>query len=260
MNKRILISLTIIGTVAILAIGGTVAFFSDKEISSGNTFTAGSIDLKIDNECYYNGEPIDDCTWELTDLDGHLFFDFEDLKPGDWGEDTVSLHVYDNDAWGCVAFCNVVSDDNSCTEPELEAEPACMPGYDGELAENLYFVFWADDGDNIYEPETEHIIMAGPASDVMPNRTYALADSENENVFTGYIEPLKGNHDYYIGKIWCFGDLEWNEYTPSTEWYCNGEEVGNEAQTDTLTGDIIFYVEQSRNNSGFVCPNLCSQE
>ena len=47
MNKRILISLSVIGAVAAFAIGGTIAYFSDVETSTGNTFSAGTLDLKI---------------------------------------------------------------------------------------------------------------------------------------------------------------------------------------------------------------------
>lgn len=47
MNKRILISLSVIGAVAAIAIGGTIAYFSDTETSSGNTFTAGTLDLEV---------------------------------------------------------------------------------------------------------------------------------------------------------------------------------------------------------------------
>ena len=48
MNKNILISLAVIGAVAAMAIGGTVAYFSDTETSTGNTFTAGTIDINLD--------------------------------------------------------------------------------------------------------------------------------------------------------------------------------------------------------------------
>ena len=54
--KKILLSTALILFVgSALALGGTGAFFSDTELSSGNTFTAGAIDLKVDNESYYNG-------------------------------------------------------------------------------------------------------------------------------------------------------------------------------------------------------------
>jgi predicted ribosomally synthesized peptide with SipW-like signal peptide len=47
--KRILISLGIIGVVAAVGIGATVAYFNDVETSTGNVFTAGTLDLKVDH-------------------------------------------------------------------------------------------------------------------------------------------------------------------------------------------------------------------
>jgi len=49
MNKKILISLSVIGVVAAIAVGGTIAYFSNTETSAGNIFVAGAIDLKIDH-------------------------------------------------------------------------------------------------------------------------------------------------------------------------------------------------------------------
>lgn len=47
-NKRILASAVVIA-VMLLAVGwGTYAYLSDTETSSGNTFTAGTLDLKLD--------------------------------------------------------------------------------------------------------------------------------------------------------------------------------------------------------------------
>ena len=43
-----------------LVASGTVAFFSDTESSTGNVFAAGSLDLLIDNESYYNGNKCED--------------------------------------------------------------------------------------------------------------------------------------------------------------------------------------------------------
>ncbi len=48
--KKIIISLGIIGVVAAAVIGGTIAYFSDTETSSGNTLTAGVIDIVVDDQ------------------------------------------------------------------------------------------------------------------------------------------------------------------------------------------------------------------
>lgn len=50
MNKKILISLSVIGIAAAIAIGGTIAYFSDTETSENNTFAAGTMDLDIDGD------------------------------------------------------------------------------------------------------------------------------------------------------------------------------------------------------------------
>src|SRR3989344_5061697 len=110
--KKILLSLSMIAVVAVIVAGATGAIFSDTEVSTGNTFTAGAIDLTVDNESYYNGEFNQGTSWlqpaNLNDGQGpgeegqYWFFNFRDLKPGDWGEDTISLHVNNNDSWLCV--------------------------------------------------------------------------------------------------------------------------------------------------------------
>ena len=292
--RKILISLAIIGAVSAIVVGATTAFFSDTETSSGNTFTAGAIDLKVDNHCYYNdrecicatsgehagkcywdiggnghfgdGEVSEDnrcyCTWDEKDLeDGDLFFYFTDLKPGDHGEDTISLHVHDNDAWACVTVKDLKDDDNGCTEPEGEDGDSTCGENEGELSQHLYFFAWADnDGDNVYEPgEGERYLFTnifGPASDVLNGRTYPLADS-TVNVFTGSTsgdEPLIGCDVYYIGLAWCFGTMTVN--TQNGQITCSGAGNHNITQTDSLTGTIEFYTEQARNNSTFVCQQL----
>jgi predicted ribosomally synthesized peptide with SipW-like signal peptide len=106
--KKILISASIVVAVAAVVVGATTAFFSDTETSTGNTFTAGAIDLTVDNQSYVTGPDghliaSPNTSWTLSDITGQLFFNFSDLKPGDIGEDTISLHVDSNDAYLCAA-------------------------------------------------------------------------------------------------------------------------------------------------------------
>ena len=79
MNKKIILSLSVIGIVAAIAIGGTVAYFSDTETSTGNILVAGSLDLKVDHTRQtYNGvdcktckvEVISDTSNEVVSTDG----------------------------------------------------------------------------------------------------------------------------------------------------------------------------------------------
>ncbi len=266
MSKKIIISLSVIGITAAIAIGGTVAYFSDTETSTGNTFTAGAIDLTIDNESYVTDESgvlvySSETSWILDDLDGQLFFNFSDLKPGDVGEDTISLHVDNNDAWACMNVNITATPENDITEPESEVDDQ---GVEGELQDELYFAFWADDGDNVYEVG-EEIFAEGTAADLFDGVNMVLADS-TDNVW-GQEGPLQGGGDtepyvYYVGKVWCYGNLtetpvaQGDDTSPlvrGTGFACDGAPVTNVSQTDGITADVTFYAEQSRNNPNFKC-------
>ena len=301
MNTKILVSLLVIGLTAI-AIGGgmTGAFFSDTETSSGNTFTAGAIDLKVDNHCYYNGMECrladDDeyhwngdvnedecfCTWNLTDLDNEVFADFSDLKPGDHGEDTISFHVNNNDAWLCAHVKITEDSDVDCTEPETESgDPECAPNIvpyvgNGELDNYLTVFAWIDEcnntelqaypGDNKYQPGCDQAISAKPTIIPIPVRltdyegafpiadtTFSIAGMANERGL-----PLTGGKDYYIGTAWCFGNMKVDLSTG--EIICDGRNVQNDAQTDKLKLDVSFEAVQAKNNEDFVCSDYYSGE
>lgn len=256
MNKKIVMNLSVIGAVAAVVIGGTSAFFSDSETSTGNTFTAGAIDLQVDSQQHYNnamctggvwvlepgktvtnpqypvlGQPCGG-TWVLKDLAPTVdkFFNFGDLKPGDSGENTISLHVINNDAWMCATVSNLANADNTLTEPEASVDQNGLTT--GELQQNLMVKIWSDNstgdgwtkGDNVWQAG-EPVLYEGPAQ----AGTWALYDST-----TG--APLTGSSTTYLGVAWSL---------PTS--------TGNEVQTDSLTADISFNVVQARNNGSFKC-------
>ncbi len=256
MNKKLIISLSTIAAIAMIVIGATTAYFSNTETSTGNTFIAGAIDLKIDNECHLNGRVCEcgenrtppcywdgipgignecDCTWGLSDLDGEAIFNFADVKPGDDGEDTISLHVDTNPAWVCAEVSNVTQYENGCNPPELKAEQdeynpdpeTCGDAGEGqgELWNNLTFSIWMDDNcDNIPDPEElPYLVENANASDIK----WPIADSQTGG------SPIR---DACIGVAWSVPD-----------------EVGNIIQSDSVRGDITFSAYQSRNNMSFLC-------
>ncbi len=73
--RKIITSLSVIGIVAAMAIGATMAYFHDTETSTGNSISAGELDLLIadvapvGSESFRNGVS---ATWMA-----------EDMKPGD---------------------------------------------------------------------------------------------------------------------------------------------------------------------------------
>ena len=273
--KKILMSMLVLALVSTVVAGATGAFFTDREISEGNVFTAGSIDLKVDSTASYNGESILAGSWEEMDLGiDSKFFNYEDLKPGDIGENTISLHVYSNDAWG--RFVVDVTDDieNGCTEPEVEEETECMSDNDGELREALLFTSWLDEGDipgfQNYKPDPQN---EGAYYDAQVDLL------EGDNILNG-VEVAFWTGEMAETNSWDFAQIFAETYVAhqctiesghATYDTCHGLALdgrmvgsttyyfglawelpganGNEVQSDGMVADMTFEVEQYRNNN-----------
>lgn len=106
--RKILVSLSIIGVVAAIAIGGTIAYFSDVETSTGNTITAGTIDLAVNSQ-----NPFDSAVVAIYDV-----------KPSEEITDVeVRLrNVGTNDGIADLHILLGESSENIDSEPECEAE------------------------------------------------------------------------------------------------------------------------------------------
>jgi predicted ribosomally synthesized peptide with SipW-like signal peptide len=110
------------------------------------------------------GEEFDFCAPEadefLVNGDGIPIFTLDDIKPGDYGEMTVSIHLCDNPGWLEMTGELIADDENSVLEPEADDDPnnsVVDPGAeivgDGELADSIEVTVWYDeDCDNVYEP------------------------------------------------------------------------------------------------------------
>lgn len=150
----------------------------NKNDKNGNGDNRSGLNLKIDSQChYYNYDPENSRAISGTSLDGYVdvgclangkqfgtwketdlncqnkFFNFKDIKPGDQGEDTISLHVSGDDGCGQIALKNLSSNGNACNEPETHSnDPDCRnkaPGTkenNGELDDTLQFSLWLDQG------------------------------------------------------------------------------------------------------------------
>jgi predicted ribosomally synthesized peptide with SipW-like signal peptide len=211
--------------------------------------------VKLDREC----TPVEEYSqetcytdWDLQNLTNNeqgpftKFYNFKDLKPGDSGENTISLHVTSNDAKACMLFTDYSDLDVDLTDPEVEDvdEPDKVVPALGELGENIYFFGWYDDGDNKWEVEEEPLTVFANgepilAETLLNNQSYLLGD-------------LPAGQTEYIGLAWCFGimNVDLTNHTIT----CDGSGDHNETQTDKIMTSVGFYVEQARNNSDFVCP------
>jgi predicted ribosomally synthesized peptide with SipW-like signal peptide len=257
--KQILLSAGSIIFIAGLSISATGAFFSDQKTSNGNTFTAGSLVLAVDSMSHYDGlicvaipetashhwaqdpnspttqrpDLIDqpcDGTWTLTTLGPtNKFFNFSDIKPGDNGENTISLHV-SNDAW----LCGTVTATNN-----------------SELAKNTYVFGWVDNastsgavpGDNKWQAGERVLFQPRALSSLQSGVTLRVADAAHG-------PALVASTTNYIGLEWCTGTMD---VSVPGSMKCDGSNLGNNVQNDSATADITFYALQARNNPGFNC-------
>lgn len=165
--KRILISLMTIALVGALIGGGVYAYFSDIETSTGNIFTAGTLNLKVSDD-----DPLT-AHFEVTDTYG-----------GESGSDDWLLKNDGSIAGSLdITFSNIVDAENGVNEPE-EADPGedgtvAVPGIDGELAEVLALVIYIDENNNdVYDAGTDTLIYDGfvkPGLEAEQLSNYAMA-------------------------------------------------------------------------------------
>ncbi|ESS03601.1 MAG: SipW-cognate class signal peptide [uncultured archaeon A07HR67] len=101
-------------------------------------------------------EEFDFCSDEadefLVNGDGIPVFTLDDVKPGDSGEVTISIHICDNPAYVYLAGELTENLENGQSEPEMEDEGMDTDSI-GELADAIEVCVWYDeDCDNVYEP------------------------------------------------------------------------------------------------------------
>lgn len=186
--------------------------------------------------------------WSEKDLEGgDTFFNFDDVKPADWGTNVISLHVSTNDAYACLIVGDKDDQENPAQplDPELTAGDAVgvgNPTGHGELSNFLNVFTWGDDGDGVYEGG-ETSLGSGPLSSLT---SIMSMDSLNQQF-------LMSTTTKYIGLAWCAGTLTANEDSPFT---CDGSGMSNIAQSDSFSASLTAYAEQVRNNGTFECADV----
>lgn len=182
--------------------------------------------------------------WSEKDLEqGDVFWNFTDVKPADWGKNTISLHVYSNDAYVCLMPKNVKDDENTVLKPETLAGDNALDGIpNGELSSELEFFMWQDnDADNSYDLGEPILVPAGTAFKDIASTQLALSSPAPVTL---------------VGVQWCAGD----QALAGTVVSCDGNGMGNIAQTDKTIADFVAYAVQQRNNEGFSCANVDLEE
>jgi len=213
--KKIIISLAVVVAVAAIVIGGTIAYFSDTETSTGNTFTTGTIDIDI--------EPGTD--WEngflLTDMKPSQT-DYINFRVNNVGSNPVNI-------WKKLKNF-VPSDNNNPNEPECLASSGTwnnstcsnyVPKYDLQYYIN-------------YDLSVEVYANQSANEPIWWQTIYRDVDNKT-------ISQVYGGNSVLLGMIPAGG------YMKVEQSYHLVGTVGNWAQNDSLTFDIEIMGEQLTN-------------
>ncbi|MFP4022594.1 MAG: hypothetical protein ACLFTS_01970, partial [Candidatus Paceibacterota bacterium] len=155
----------------------------------------------------------------------HSFWNFGDIKPGDWGTNVISFHVDDNDAYLCLAS---FEEDGESPHGENIADYINV------------FSFIDEDGDGNFDPQKD----TGLGTSTLGDGFLTSLDPENEH-------HLSSTSTEYITLAWCAGEIEVDDDTGDIS--CDGSTVSDEAQGSSFGAEMVAYVEQVRNNLEFNC-------
>lgn len=187
--------------------------------------------------------------------DQESLVELTDVKPGDEGGVTFSLHTCDMDSYVWLFAENVAEAENGVTEPEA-ADPQedgtqANPGSNPELGGLLQARVWYDEDCNETVDGSETTILEGSLREVLGVLSQVDGvpgvplDGDRS---TPYDEVVDGTVDdgvdsnrecFPAGATACVG-LEW--------WF--PADHANEAQTDSIGFDLGFYCEQCSANDG----------
>ena len=181
--KKIFLSLAIIIGVASSTFLLTRAYFYDKNVSSGNTFTIGTLDLQVGDSESNQVEPCVISDLRTGEISGQKIWAVKNVGslPGQF----------------MVDLSNIVNSENGCNVPESEVDETCNNPGDGEgdlgnlIGVNLYLdnalkltfpltqagsdtlaAYWADSANNF-------ILDAGQESE-LKIEWFELSDYGNE--------------------------------------------------------------------------------
>ena len=244
-RRKMLVGLGAVGVASAGAGLGTTAYFNDTETFENNTLTAGSLDLFVDYEASYDSDGAVENQAEtvMGTQDGDpagMFYDLDDVKPGDSGHVEFCFRIVDNPSYMWVCG-DLEQAENGMNEPEMAVDDTPDLGELGDAIEARLVYCERDDEEFVEGEEIASGSLAevlGAISSGAPLDGEGVADNVpgDQAEYSEEVDPEESD-SYITGPCVC---LFWE--IPTT--------VGNEIQTDSLTMDFEFHAVQSRHNDG----------
>lgn len=219
--KKILVSLSIVGAVAAIAVGGTIAYFSDTETSTGNTFSAGTIDIAIDSENPWTSH-----------------YNIGDLKPGETGNINFDItNEGTNPVNVSKTLTNIAGTGGAanfnCNGRPVSSEPECSA--EGATANDNVA------SQIIYDLSVE--VYASPASTTPIWWQAIYTDADGKSITDVY----GGSGGVYVA----LGMIPVGGHMKVTQSYNFSSNAGNEYQGDAMSFDITIKGDQMAQANGY---------
>jgi len=223
MMKKILLSVAIIGAVAAIVVGATTAYFSDTETSTGNTFTAGTIDIAVD----------DQNPWSQS-----VPFVLADMKPSqvDYTNFAIkNVGTNPTNVWKKVS--GVTVDENGVNEPECVAYGGTWTG--GTKQNGILDIDCANYDQAMINNKIDEVITYDLSVIVKDNQNQPIWNQTlyNMNKTIAQIDAMGGNGTF-LGMIPSGYSMD------VTESYHMASSTENWAQSDKMTFNITVTAEQ----------------
>ena len=211
MNKKILLSISAIVAIVAVAAVATTAFFSDTQTATGNTFSAGTIEMAVD--------------W-VKDIPIHL----QDMKPSQIGYTNFTVRNVGSDPINVTKEIKVTSSETvSTNRPECIAEGGVWSDNRcGNGDDETHRWTSKNDVDSVlqYDLSVKVYTATGTLAwnQTLHDMDKTVAELQEQKMFLGMIPS-----GYYMDVV---------------ESYHMKSEAGNEYQSDKITFDIVLTGEQ----------------
>ncbi|MBU4360847.1 M73 family metallopeptidase [Patescibacteria group bacterium] len=212
--KKIILSLSIIASVAVIVVGASGAYFSDTETSENNTFSAGTMDLDI------NGDDIAVQTITLTNkAPGDSDSASETLKNSGSLDAELDITMGTVSNYACTDSANGGANDGT----------EYCDATAGSLGANAQMALYIDvDKDGVYDDGTDIGLKSDGNIYTTGALIYDILDNYSAKIWNPAVVTMATNDEY--GFI-----INWQIPTGT----------GNEIQGDALKFDITFTLEQA---------------
>ena len=233
MKKIIGLSIAVIFIIAVV-VGGTLAYFSDTETTTPNTFTAGIIDIEVseDSNIIVSGEVVD-------------------LKPCMTGYKIVRIYATaDSNPMEIWKKVNVLTDadrfENGVIEPEqayYDANSITSPPGKNDIDRYIHFDMWIES-----DPEsTPGTVTFGDGDTWIIQETDGWLLTSNPNTDeTDLFDPavIDPTDNGVTGKYIYIGTLQPNTTMVIVQSFHMDASVGNWAQSDKISFTEEFVAQQ----------------